>query len=155
MNGRKYLVSANGYIGLVHEAAQERDMMSIFLRGMTPFIIRPAGENYKLMGSCYVHGTMHCEALKKFERIARSARSARSAGLYPGLRSVPPTFGPGKQQVQFADNDLACSCGFSGLPVCATATGALGAVSAASVDACIASCGFTSWLYYVQLGFIV
>jgi len=60
-------VSANGYIGLVPEAAQEGDMMSVFMRGMTPFLIRLAGENYKLIGACYVRGTMHCKALTKFE----------------------------------------------------------------------------------------
>jgi hypothetical protein len=66
MNGRKFRV-CQCHIGIVPEAAQEGDMMSIFMRGMTPFVIRPAGENYKLIAACYVHGTMLCEALMKFE----------------------------------------------------------------------------------------
>jgi hypothetical protein len=66
MNGRKYFVSANGYIGLVPEAAQEEDMICIFMGGMTPFVIRPAGENYQLIGACYIHGIMHGEAVTEF-----------------------------------------------------------------------------------------
>lgn len=69
MNGRKYFMSANGYIGLVPEAAQEGDMICIFMGGMTPFVIRPAGGNYKLIGACYVHGIMHGEAVTECEKI--------------------------------------------------------------------------------------
>jgi hypothetical protein len=68
ITGRKYFVSADGYIGLVPKAAQEGDMICIFMGGMTLFIIRPAGENYKLVGACYVHGLMHGEAVTEFEK---------------------------------------------------------------------------------------
>jgi hypothetical protein len=74
MNGRKYFVSASGYIGLVPDAAQEGDMMCIFMGGMTPFVIRPAGENYKLIGARYVHGIMHGEAVAEFEKNSQEVQ---------------------------------------------------------------------------------
>jgi hypothetical protein len=67
ISGRKYLASAKGYIGLVLEAAQEDDMICIFMSGRTPFVIRPAGDNYQLIGACYVHRIMYGEAMTEFE----------------------------------------------------------------------------------------
>lgn len=74
MNRRKYFVSANGHIGLVPEAAQEGDMICIFMGGMTPFVIRPAGENYKLIGACYVHGIMYGEAVTELEKNSQEVQ---------------------------------------------------------------------------------
>ena len=41
---------------------------------MTPFVIRPAGENYKLIGACYVHGIMHGEAVTEFEKNSQEVQ---------------------------------------------------------------------------------
>jgi hypothetical protein len=67
ISGRKYFVSAKGYMGLVPKATQEGDMICIFMGGRTPFVVRPAGENYQLIGACYVHGIMYGEAMTEFE----------------------------------------------------------------------------------------
>jgi hypothetical protein len=68
MNGRKYFVSSNDFIGLVPEAAQEGDMICVFMGGKTPFLVRPVGGNYQLLGACYVHRIMYGEAMEEFEK---------------------------------------------------------------------------------------
>lgn len=66
MSGRKYFVSNYDYIGLVPEATQEGDMICIFMGGKTPFVVRPVGEHYQLIGASYVHGIMYGEAMEQF-----------------------------------------------------------------------------------------
>jgi hypothetical protein len=67
--GRKYFRCSRKYIGLVPAAAQKGDLISIFLGGRTPFLIRPAGEHYLMVGACYVHGIMNGEAMEDFEKM--------------------------------------------------------------------------------------
>ena len=71
MDGRKYFISNKHYLGLVPDASQEGDSICIFIGGKTPFVIRPAGENYQLIGACYVHGVMYGEAMEDFEKQGR------------------------------------------------------------------------------------
>jgi hypothetical protein len=65
--GRKYFQSRTGYIGLVPDATQEGDKICVFFGGDTPFVIRPSGDQYLLIGACYVHGIMKGEAMVEFE----------------------------------------------------------------------------------------
>jgi hypothetical protein len=69
VHGRKYFVSANSLIGLVPEASQEGDKICFFMGGKTPFVIRPVGEHYQLIGAFYVHGVIYGEAMTVFETI--------------------------------------------------------------------------------------
>ena len=39
-------------------------LVAIIYRAPKPFILRPKGENYQLVGECYVHGIMDGEAMK-------------------------------------------------------------------------------------------
>ncbi len=67
-------MSANGYIGLLPEAAQEGDQLCVFMGGRTPFVIRPIKENYQLIGACYVHGIIYGEAMVDLGKQCREFR---------------------------------------------------------------------------------
>lgn len=53
-----------GYVGLVPEATLATDLICVFQGGRVPFIVRPRGREYTLIGECYMHGLMHGEAFR-------------------------------------------------------------------------------------------
>lgn len=64
--GRAFFKSNEGYIGLCPAEAVPRDRVCVILGCDSPLLLRPvAGQNdhYQLVGECYVHGIMECEAL--------------------------------------------------------------------------------------------
>ncbi|KAF1984050.1 hypothetical protein K402DRAFT_395982 [Aulographum hederae CBS 113979] len=61
--GRKLLVTARGFLGLAPPEAQKGDVVVVLLGAPTPLLLRKRGENYVLVGECYVHGIMGGEAL--------------------------------------------------------------------------------------------
>jgi hypothetical protein len=67
LKGRKYFRSSTKYIGLVPATAQEGDVICILFGGRTPFLIRPAGEHYLMVGACYVDSIMNGEVMENFE----------------------------------------------------------------------------------------
>src|SRR4051794_30493130 len=57
--GRKFFFTEKGYIGLGPGGAQPGDIVSIFLGGRVPFLIRKnIGEGFRFVGESYVHGIM-------------------------------------------------------------------------------------------------
>ncbi|KAF2874341.1 heterokaryon incompatibility protein-domain-containing protein [Massariosphaeria phaeospora] len=52
---RKFFKTGLGMLGLGPEAMQEGDIVAILFGSKTPFILRPAGSHYRLVGECYVY----------------------------------------------------------------------------------------------------
>ena len=46
---------------------QRDDLICVLFGGQTPFLLRPNGEHYTLLGPCYVHGVMDGEAMSMEE----------------------------------------------------------------------------------------
>lgn len=65
VEGRRFCASSRKYLGWVPGFAQVGDLICIFKGGNVPFVLRHAeGDNYKLIGECYIQGIMNGEALK-------------------------------------------------------------------------------------------
>jgi hypothetical protein len=47
-----------GYVGLAPNGGQVGDWIVILEGGNTPFLVRPSGGSWELIGACYVHGCM-------------------------------------------------------------------------------------------------
>ncbi|CZR69172.1 related to heterokaryon incompatibility protein het-6 [Phialocephala subalpina] len=69
--GRRFFRTAEGYYGIGPLIVEEGDVICVLLGGRTPFILRPVGDDYSLVGECYVHGFMHGEAIEMMERGER------------------------------------------------------------------------------------
>lgn len=61
---RRYFASDLGYLGWVPRDAQEGDRICAFYGCRFPFVIRPKGEGFQLVGACYMHGIMEGEAIE-------------------------------------------------------------------------------------------
>jgi hypothetical protein len=61
---RRYFVSDLGYLGWVPRFAQEGDRICAFYGCRFPFVIRPKGEGFQLIGACYMHVIMEGEAIE-------------------------------------------------------------------------------------------
>lgn len=58
MKNRKEFSSVSGCSGLVPEETQIGDALCL-LKGMeTPFVLRPTGQTYRVIGECYIEGYM-------------------------------------------------------------------------------------------------
>jgi hypothetical protein len=61
--GRKLFSIHQGMLGLGPSVLSEGDLCCILIGAPVPFILRPFGEQYKLVGEAYVHGAMKGEAM--------------------------------------------------------------------------------------------
>ena len=61
--GRRVCITAAGYFGHAPCEAEENDLVALLLGADVPFLIRPRGDGYYLVGECYVHGIMGGEAM--------------------------------------------------------------------------------------------
>lgn len=59
--------SDNGFVGLAPSGAQEGDSICILLGHPTPFIIRPKGDDWELVGWARIPGMMHGEMIEGLE----------------------------------------------------------------------------------------
>jgi hypothetical protein len=67
-NHRKPFLTAKGYVGLGPSFAKEHDIVVVLFGCMMPFVLRPHGNEYKLVGEAYVHGIMKGEAIQMWRR---------------------------------------------------------------------------------------
>jgi hypothetical protein len=58
---RRLVRTERGYLGLVPQEAKRGDHVAILKGGRTPFIVRPRGSSWELVGECYIHGVMDGE----------------------------------------------------------------------------------------------
>jgi hypothetical protein len=52
-------VTVKGYLASVPYTAKKGDCIAILSGGRVPFVLRPIGSHYRLIGPCYVHGIMN------------------------------------------------------------------------------------------------
>ncbi|KAK8850936.1 HET-domain-containing protein [Apiospora arundinis] len=67
VNHRRFAKTAGGYYALCPELTEEGDLVVVFMGYQTPFILRPTGDEFLLVGECYVHGIMQGQALTRLE----------------------------------------------------------------------------------------
>jgi hypothetical protein len=48
-------------MGLAPEATKKGDSIALLKGGRLPFVLRKEGENWAMLGSCYIHGIMYGE----------------------------------------------------------------------------------------------
>ena len=61
--GRSFLTTREGYIGLAPKAAKPGDQICVLLGCTMPLVLRPtSGLQYKVVGECHVHGLQEGEA---------------------------------------------------------------------------------------------
>ena len=63
ISSRRLCVTRKGYMGLVPNSAREGDSICVFIGAEVPFVLGRSGDEYRLVGDCYVHGIMKGEAL--------------------------------------------------------------------------------------------
>lgn len=54
-------ITGNDYMALVPKTAIVGDKIALMPGGVKPFLLRPDGTRFKVVGTCYVHGVMHGE----------------------------------------------------------------------------------------------
>jgi hypothetical protein len=62
IKGRVLIRTEKGYMGLAPENTEEEDSVFLLQGGKLPFIMRKSGENWRIIGDCYIHGIMNGEA---------------------------------------------------------------------------------------------
>jgi hypothetical protein len=67
-NGRKVFITKNGHLGVGPMAMRSGDITSILFTARTPFILRPVGDQYILVGEAYLHGLMHDEVMTTWKK---------------------------------------------------------------------------------------
>jgi hypothetical protein len=60
---RVFATTANEYYVLGPKCMEPGDIVCVFFGGKMPFVIRPWGECFLLVGECYAHGLMNGEAI--------------------------------------------------------------------------------------------
>jgi hypothetical protein len=66
--GRRLITTQGGYLGLAPEEVQENDAIAILYGCNFPVILRPHGDEYLLIGECYIDGIMNGEIIEAKER---------------------------------------------------------------------------------------
>lgn len=74
---RKFAVLAGGDYALCPGLVEKGDLVVVLMGYTTPFILRPAGDEFLLVGECYVHGIMQGQALSMLERGEKTLRDFR------------------------------------------------------------------------------
>ncbi|KAF4500718.1 Heterokaryon incompatibility 6, OR allele [Fusarium agapanthi] len=59
---QRMATTCSGYFCLVPWPARASDRIALLRGGRTPYVLRKAGEKWKILGDCYVHGIMSGEA---------------------------------------------------------------------------------------------
>jgi hypothetical protein len=62
--GKRVVRTRTGYLALVPRAVQMGDKIAVLKGGPMPFLLRPSGAGFSLIGDCYVHGIMKGEAVQ-------------------------------------------------------------------------------------------
>ena len=65
---RSVFRTVSGYIGLGPQITRAGDIVAVFHGGSWPFILRPSGDDYRLLGASYVHGIMFGKAMRRHRK---------------------------------------------------------------------------------------
>jgi hypothetical protein len=64
---RPFFTTDKGRMGLGPVIVEEGDRICVLFGGKMPFVLRPTGEYYRLVGECFVPGLLHGEAIDKWQ----------------------------------------------------------------------------------------
>jgi hypothetical protein len=70
--GRRFCITANGYMCTAPYNSERGDVVVIFEGFRMPFVLRKSGNDWKLVGDCYVHGIMDGELVVPVKDIEAS-----------------------------------------------------------------------------------
>ena len=62
---RRFFIMSSGHIGIGPQTMLPGDVVAVLYGGYVPFVLRPCGEEYELVGECYVHGIMNGEVIRQ------------------------------------------------------------------------------------------
>ncbi|TGO83835.1 hypothetical protein BPOR_0586g00070 [Botrytis porri] len=65
---RRLFITSDGYIGWGHQQVEKCDKLYILHGSPVPFVLRPCGDFWIVVGQCYAHGLMNGEIGKALER---------------------------------------------------------------------------------------
>ncbi|KAK5115823.1 hypothetical protein LTR85_009417 [Meristemomyces frigidus] len=68
---RQFFSTQNGYIGLGPSDLQQGDLVTVLQGGRWPFILRPEGEWYTMLGAAYVRPIMYGEAVAEAAKVGQ------------------------------------------------------------------------------------
>ena len=60
---RQFAITKKGYMGWVPPHAQRVGRVCLLSGGQVPYVVRPIGKRYRLLGEAYIHGVMNVKAL--------------------------------------------------------------------------------------------
>ena len=60
---RRFCMSESGRMGWIPKAGKEGDIISVLYECFVPVLLRPKGNAYEVIGTCYIHGIMDGEAV--------------------------------------------------------------------------------------------
>ena len=66
-HNRRIFRTMNGHLGNGPAAMRCNDVIAVFYGGDMPFVLRPMGLNYQVVGPCYLHGFMHGQAVEWYK----------------------------------------------------------------------------------------
>ncbi|XTI89273.1 HET-domain-containing protein [Cenococcum geophilum] len=75
----RFFITESGYMGRGPHALRVDDVIVVLLGGEVPFVLRPIGNGYILIGECYVHGIMGGELISE---LNRGERTKQGFGLF-------------------------------------------------------------------------
>ena len=62
-SGRSFAATSHSRLALVPKVAAAGDQLHVLPGGLKPFVLRPYGSGFRVLGEAYVHGIMHGEVL--------------------------------------------------------------------------------------------
>jgi hypothetical protein len=68
LEGRKLITTETGYLGLVPQCVQKRDVIVVLLGCNFPVLLRRYNDGYRVLGECYIHGLMAGEVFNAQRR---------------------------------------------------------------------------------------
>jgi hypothetical protein len=69
--GRCFFETDEGLLGVGPDFMQPGDHVVILFGGKMPFVLRPVGKLWRLVGACYVYGLMEGEAIERWEHSTK------------------------------------------------------------------------------------
>lgn len=64
----RIFITAGRYIGMGPQHLGAGDAIAIFFGGRAPFVLRPSGESFRMLGECYIHNYMNGSAIEMMEK---------------------------------------------------------------------------------------
>jgi hypothetical protein len=88
MRDRVLFMTNSGYLGLGPKFMKPQDRIVIFDGAETPYVLRPYGNDYKVVGPCFVHGWMDGDYFG--HAVLDPFSSPQKEGVDPIYAYVPP-----------------------------------------------------------------